>query len=110
MINVPIYRDVNIYKICGGDNEEDFKELNSPFYRILTSQSKLTYKDEDIRLCIIDETFLKFVEVNELEINKNKYKVYPVYYPVGNGIFNIDKSIDDIKWIIDMEIKEEVKK
>ena len=47
---------------------------------------------------------------HELEINKNKYKVYPVYYPVGNGIFNIDKSIDDIKWIIDMEIKEEVKK
>ena len=21
-------------------------------------------------------------------------------YPVGNGIFNIDKSIEDIKWII----------
>lgn len=42
---------------------------------------------------------------HELELNKNKYKVYPVYYPVGNGIFNIDKSIDDIKWIIEMEIK-----
>ena len=28
------------------------------------------------------------------------YKVFPVYYPVGNGIFNIDKSIEDIKWII----------
>ena len=44
-----------------------------------------------------------------MEINKNKYKVYPVYYPVGNGIFNIDKSIEDIKWIIDMEIKKQVK-
>lgn len=32
-----------------------------------------------------------------IQINKNKYKVYPVYYPVGNGIFNIDKSIEDIK-------------
>ena len=45
---------------------------------------------------------------HELEINKNKYKVYTVYYPVGNGIFNIDKSIEDIKWIIENEIKEKV--
>ena len=37
----------------------------------------------------------------------NKYKVYPVYYPVGNGIFNIDKSIEDIKWIIENEINKE---
>ena len=29
------------------------------------------------------------------------YKVFPVYYPIGNGIFNIDKSIEDIKWVID---------
>lgn len=40
----------------------------------------------------------------ELVINKKKYKVYAVYYPVGNGIFNIDKSIEDIKWIIDNEL------
>lgn len=37
---------------------------------------------------------------HELEINKRIYKVYPVYYPVGNGIFNIDKSIEDIRWIM----------
>ena len=41
----------------------------------------------------------------KIQINKNEYKVYPVYYPVGNGIFNIDKSIEDIKWIIENEIK-----
>ena len=34
-------------------------------------------------------------------IKKNIYKCYAVYYPVGNGIFNIDKSIEDIKWIIE---------
>ena len=33
-------------------------------------------------------------------INKNNYKCFCVYYPVGNGRFNIDKSIEDIKWII----------
>ncbi len=42
---------------------------------------------------------------HELVVGKNKYKVYPVYYPVGNGIFNINKSIEDIKWIIDCEVK-----
>lgn len=42
---------------------------------------------------------------HELVVGKNKYKVYPVYYPVGNSIFNIDKSIEDIKWIIDCEVK-----
>ncbi len=40
-----------------------------------------------------------------LEVNGNSYKVYPVYYPVGNGIFNMDKAIEDIKWIIETEIK-----
>ncbi len=42
---------------------------------------------------------------HEIKINNNKYKVYPVYYPVGNGIFNIDKSIEDIEWIIENEIE-----
>lgn len=40
---------------------------------------------------------------HDLFINKMKYKVYPVYYPVGNGIFNIDKAIEDINWIIQNE-------
>lgn len=41
---------------------------------------------------------------HNININNKEYKVYPVYYPVGNGIFNIDKSIEDIKWIIDNEL------
>jgi len=35
------------------------------------------------------------------KINKKDYKCFPVYYPIGNGIFNIDKSIEDINWIKD---------
>ena len=31
----------------------------------------------------------------------NKYKFYSVFYPVGNGRFNIGKSIEDINYIID---------
>ena len=40
----------------------------------------------------------------ERKIGKKNYKIFPVYYPVGNGIFNIDKSIEDIKFIISNEI------
>lgn len=43
---------------------------------------------------------------HEIIVNKKIYKVYPVYYPVGNGIFNIDKAIKDIKWIISKEISQ----
>lgn len=32
-------------------------------------------------------------------INGKEYKCYPIFYPVGNGRFNIDKSIEDILWI-----------
>lgn len=42
------------------------------------------------------------------DINGTKYKFYSVYYPVGNGRFNIDKSIEDISWIIDHEVKERI--
>lgn len=38
------------------------------------------------------------------KINNTEYKFYSVYYPVGNGRFNIDKSIEDIQWIIKNEI------
>lgn len=37
-------------------------------------------------------------------INNEEFKFYSVFYPVGNGRFNIDKSIEDIKWIIDTEL------
>lgn len=35
-----------------------------------------------------------------ITIKKNKYDVYPVYYPVGNGMRNIDLVIEDLKYII----------
>lgn len=39
------------------------------------------------------------------KINGAEYKFYSVYYPVGNGRFNIDKSIEDIRWIMDNELE-----
>lgn len=37
-------------------------------------------------------------------ISGKTYKFFPVYYPVGNGRFNIDKAIEDIKYIISSEL------
>ena len=34
------------------------------------------------------------------EINGREYDFYSVFYPVGNGRFNIDKSIEDINYIV----------
>lgn len=34
------------------------------------------------------------------KIGDDEYKMYSVFYPVGNGRFNIDKSIEDIKFIL----------
>ena len=39
------------------------------------------------------------------DINGTNYKFYSVYYPIGNGRFNINKSIEDIKWIMNKELK-----
>ena len=38
-------------------------------------------------------------------IEGKTYKFYSVFYPVGNGHFNIDKSIEDIRYIIEKNIK-----
>lgn len=41
-----------------------------------------------------------------LVINGKTYPCFPVFYPVGNGRFNIDKSIEDIEWIKENILKE----
>ncbi len=43
------------------------------------------------------------------KINGIPYKFYAVYYPIGNGRFNMDKSIEDIKWIMQHELLEKGK-
>ncbi len=35
-----------------------------------------------------------------LKVKNQEYKVYSVYYPVGNGSFNAPKAIEDLKYII----------
>lgn len=39
-------------------------------------------------------------------INQKEYEIYPTYYPVGNGMRNIDLAVEDIKYIIKSKFKE----
>lgn len=41
----------------------------------------------------------------EKKIDNKVYKFYSVFYPVGNGRFNIDKSIEDILYIMKKELR-----
>ena len=41
-------------------------------------------------------------------INGKEYKCYSIFYPVGNGRFNIDKSIEDILWVKDKVLRKEL--
>lgn len=41
-------------------------------------------------------------------INGKEYKCYSIFYPVGNGRFNTDKSIEDILWIEDEVLNKKV--
>lgn len=38
-------------------------------------------------------------EKQVLKIDDVEYDAFSVYYPVGNGSFNVDKAIEDIRWI-----------
>jgi len=49
----------------------------------------------------------KKISVSQVRRQKFEYKgytFYSVYYPVGNGAFNVDKAIEDINWIKEKEL------
>lgn len=80
--------------------KQEFNIINPKVIILFGNQVSSIVLDEKISVSQVrKKCFIK-------DINGTKYKFYSVYYPVGNGRFNIDKSIEDIKWIIDNEIKE----
>lgn len=36
-------------------------------------------------------------------VNNIEYKIYPVYYPIGNGMMNISKTIEDLKYVLNLD-------
>lgn len=49
---------------------------------------------------IVLEEKISVSTVRKKEFNHKNFKFYSVYYPVGNGRFNMDKSIEDILYIM----------
>ena len=80
--------------------KQEFNIINPKVIILFGNQVSSIVLDEKIS---VSQVRKKCFEKN---INGSKYKFYSVYYPVGNGRFNIDKSIEDIKWIIENELNE----
>ena len=76
----------------------EFNIINPKVIILFGNQVSSIILDE--KICVSQVRKRCFIK----DINGTEYKFYSVYYPVGNGRFNIDKSIEDIKWIIDNEI------
>ena len=80
--------------------KQEFNIINHKVIILFGNQVSSIVLDERISVSQVRKRcFIK-------DINGTKYKFYSVYYPVGNGRFNIDKSIEDIKWIIENELNE----
>ena len=89
-------------KVLGKYKELLFKEID-----IIKPKVVITFGNQVSSIILdkkisVSETRKVFFEK---KIGDNVYKIFPVYYPIGNGIFNIDKSIEDINYIIEKFIK-----
>lgn len=74
--------------------EKEFEIINPKVIILFGNQVSSIVLNEKINVSKVRKVLF------EREINGKQYKFYSVYYPVGNGRFNISKSIEDIKWII----------
>lgn len=118
-----VYEDVKKHKYfitnLGKCTQIDARELPDSVYKEYLHLLKQEFNIINPKVIILFGNQVSSIVLNEKisvsqvrkkcfikDINGTKYKFYSVYYPVGNGRFNIDKSIQDIRWIIDNEIKE----
>ena len=80
--------------------EKEIKIIKPKVVILFGNQVSSIFLNEKIS---VSQTRKQYFDKN---IGKETYKCFPVFYPVGNGRFNIDKSIEDIKYIIETYIKE----
>lgn len=74
--------------------EKEIELINPKVVILFGNQVSSLFLNEKITVSTVRKQ--EFTKI----INHKAYKCYPVYYPVGNGRFNIDKAIEDIKWIM----------
>ena len=115
-----VYGDVKKHKYfitnLGKCNQIDARPLPDKVYKqyldllykeieIINPKKIITFGNQ-VSSIFLDQTInvskcrkTKFIK----EINNKKYEVYPTYYPVGNGMRNIDIAAEDIKYILEKE-------
>lgn len=115
-----VYRNVSKHKYfitnLGKCNQIDARSLPDKVYKqyldllykeieIINPKKIITFGNQ-VSSIFLDQTInvskcrkTKFIK----EINNKKYEVYPTYYPVGNGMRNIDIAAEDIKYILEKE-------
>lgn len=118
-----VYEDVKKHKYfitnLGKCTQMDARELPDSVYKEYLHLLKLEFNFINPKVIILFGNQVSSIVLDEKisvsqvrkkcfikDVNGTKYKFYSVYYPVGNGRFNIDKSIEDIKWIINTEFNE----
>lgn len=121
-----VYEDVKKHKYfitnLGKCTQVDARELPNSVYKEYLNLLKCEFNIINPKVIILFGNQVSSIVLDEKisvsqvrkrcfikDINGTEYKFYSVYYPVGNGRFNINKSIEDIKWIIDNEIAENKK-
>ena len=80
--------------------EKEIELVNPKIIILFGNQVSSIFLDEKISVSTSRKK--KYIK----EINNKKYSCFPVYYPIGNGRFNIDKSIEDILWIKEVYFNE----
>ena len=80
--------------------EKEIKIINPKLIILFGNQVSSIFLNQKIS---VSQTRKQFFDK---KIGKEIYKCFPVFYPVGNGRFNIDKSIEDINYIINTFLKE----
>lgn len=115
-----VYRNVSKHKYfitnLGKCNQIDARPLPDKVYKqyldllykeieIINPKKIITFGNQ-VSSIFLDQTInvskcrkTKFIK----EINNKKYEFYPTYYPVGNGMRNIDIAAEDIKYILEKE-------
>ena len=85
----------NVYKDYLHLLEKEFEIVNPKVIVLFGNQVSSIVLDSKISVSQCRKK--KFIK----SINGKDYYFYSVFYPVGNGRFNINKSIEDIRYIID---------
>lgn len=81
--------------------EEEIKIIEPKIIILFGNQVSSIFLNEKISVSNVRKKLFK------RKIDGKEYNSFAVFYPVGNGRFNIDKAIEDIKWIKDNYLSKE---